>query len=498
MKLMVIGLDGATWKVIDPLLAEGRLPHLARLIQEGTRAKLRSFQYMLSPILWTDIATGKLPEKHGVTRYFHTANNVRTKRLWDIVGGQDKTVALWSWPVTWPPRPVNGFVVPSLFARSPDTYPADLRFVKEMETGMDKGWPARVQIITRALRHGLRPATAARIAHYYIAEKLGKYEWRDRHMQQRLLKLDIHLDLYTRLVQEYRPYLATFYLNVTDAFGHVFWRYYEPRLFPEVKPEDVAKYGGAIPLAYEKADQAVGRLCALADEDTLIVVMSDHGFQAELEDGPKFQSRVLADHLIKALDMRVPYVNYRHWVVFEVSGSRPDVIEKLSQLRVKELDRPLLRVDEDADGRITVHLYIQGGIYEQMTMADLEGLHVVWPGGERPFLYFIDPHYNRRQSGVHHLDGMGIFHGPGVQPGGKVEGTIVDMVPTVLALLGMPVARDMDGRVLVDMITPAHLAKVPLTHIDTYDTDLVLSEELDEEEIPQDLEERLRALGYIG
>lgn len=500
MRLLIIGLDGATWKVMDPLLDQGRLPNTARLLKSGTRAVLRAFEPILSPVLWTSMATAKMPAKHGVTRYFHTANKVRTKRLWDLLERPDRPIGLWSWPVTWPPRPVNGFMIPSLFARADDTYPADLRFIKELETGLDTGRGRQVQLMGKAMRHGLRPATAARIANYVINQKLGRYNAVDRHIQQRLLKLEIHLDLYTWLVQRYRPFFTSFYLNQTDAFGHAYWRYYEPDLFPDVEAKDVDKYGHVVPMAYEKADRAVGRILRLTDEDTLVVVVSDHGFQAELKKSDRFHSRVLGGNLLRALNLDdVLYVNYRRYVILELPERRPDIAQKLRQLRVRELDQPLLRVEEDPDGRITVNLSVRSSNYQDMTTQDLKSLHVVWPGEERPFLEFIEPHYNQRQSGAHHLEGIAIFSGPGVQRGGHVEdGTILDVVPTVLALLGMPVGRDMDGKVLQGAVSPGYLERTPISYIDTYDTDLERGKAVAEEEpLSQEVRDRLRALGYI-
>lgn len=498
MKVFIIGIDGATWNIIDPLLEQGRLPNLARLIQGGTRVLLRSIEPLLTPILWTDIATGKLPEKHGFTRYFHTDNNIRTKRLWDILVRPDRPVGLWGWPVTWPPRPINGFIIPSLFARTDDTYPADLQFIKEFEKGMDTGWQKRSRLISQAMKHGLRPATVAKIGNYAVNSKLGKYNSKDQYIQPRLLKLDIHLDIYSFLVKKYRPYFTTFYFNTVDAFSHRFWRYFEPHLFPDVKAEDVQKYGSTIPQIYEKADQVVGRLLELTDKDTLVVAVSDHGFQAEMDELKGFYARVLGDKLLKLLGLEheVQYVNYRKFVVLELAGKRPDIVEKLNQLQVKELQQPLLAVEEDVDGRVTIKLYETRG-YKNNTREELSQLHIVWPGHEIPFLELIEPTYNRLQSGSHHIDGFGLFYGPGVKAGGCTSGSIIDVTPTILALLGMPVGHDMDGQILTEAIETEFLAQMPLTYIDTYDKDFEFLEEAGEAPESPELLNRLRALGYI-
>jgi predicted AlkP superfamily phosphohydrolase/phosphomutase len=125
--------------------------------------------------------------------------------------------------------------------------------------------------------------------------------------------LAIHLDIYEYLVKKYKPYFTSFYLNQIDAFGHLFWRYYEPELFPGVSPEHVRKYGDVVPYSYEIADRALGRLLELTNDDTLVVVLSDHGFQPEVSEGDtEVMARVLGNKLLEALELsdEATYVNY--------------------------------------------------------------------------------------------------------------------------------------------------------------------------------------------
>jgi arylsulfatase A-like enzyme len=85
-----------------------------------------------------------------------------------------------------------------------------------------------------------------------------------------------------------------------------------------------------------------------------------------------------------------------------------------------------------------------------------------------------------------------------VQPGGYVvQSSVLDVTPTLLALLGMPIGRDMDGRVLTEAIVPGFLEKRPLTYIDTYDTELELSKVEDDEPVSEEVMARLRDLGYV-
>jgi len=504
MRLLIIGLDGATWKVIDPLIEDGRLPNLAHLIENGVRCVSTAIEPALSPIMWTSLASGKRPEKHGVTHFFDTANNVRCRRLWDILEQPSRPIGIFAWPVTWPPRPANGFIIPSLFARTNTTFPESLRFVKDMENGLDKKWGERLRLISTAMHHGLRPATVVRMANQVASQKLGRYNDLERFIRQRILKLDIHLDIYEFLVKKYRPYFTSFYMNQTDAFSHRFWRYYEPHLFPDVTEAEVKRYGDVIPRTYEMADRAVGRLLKLTDKDTLVVVVSDHGFEAAntTTEGGKFCGRILGNKLLEVLNLthQASYVNHRDWIIVKLSkeanNRRTEILNLLDKFRVRELNAPLLHVTEDHTGEIAIKIHDRTHLYGDDV--DLNTLHVDYMGESRPFLDFVQPDYDKRVSGVHHPDGIAIFYGPGVQAGRYVtQASVLDITPTVLALLGMPIGRDMDGRVLTEAIDPEFLNKAPLTYIDTYDTDLEFSEVDDDEPTREELMSRLRALGYV-
>jgi predicted AlkP superfamily phosphohydrolase/phosphomutase len=342
------------------------------------------------------------------------------------------------------------------------------------------------------------------MAKYVVGQRLGIYDKLARFAGQRFLKLHIHLDIYEHLVRTYKPFFTSFYMNHTDAFAHRFWRYFEPERFPDVTDAEVKQYGDMIPHTYEIADQAVGRLLRLADKDTLVTIVSDHGFEATsaVGDKSKFKGRVRGKELLQLLDLseHASYVNHRSWIIVKLSqssnGRRAEILDHMRQVRVRELEAPLLNVSENHTGEIAIKVY--NGIHLYSNRNDLDTLHVDYMGHTCPFLDLVRPEYDTRTSGVHHPDGIALFAGPGVRAGGTIqESSVLDVVPTLLALLGMPVGRDMDGRVLTEAIDPTHLQETPLNYVDTYDTGLELGKAEEDEPMSEEVLKRLRDLGYI-
>ncbi|MFC1658877.1 alkaline phosphatase family protein, partial [Candidatus Omnitrophota bacterium] len=113
LKVILIGLDGATWDVILPLVEQGKMLNIERFIKEGCWADLQTIEPTVSPVIWTSIATGKSPDKHGILDYYvklpgtydtvlATSNIRKTKALWNILSEREKKVCVVGWMVTWP------------------------------------------------------------------------------------------------------------------------------------------------------------------------------------------------------------------------------------------------------------------------------------------------------------------------------------------------------------------------------------------------------------
>ena len=300
VKVLIVGLDGATFDVANPLLKAGRMPALRGLIERGVRSRLVSEEPLKSPAIWTTIATGRPREEHGVEDFISPARGTpeepaltasidrRTLALWDLAGHFGLYSDVIGWWVTWPAEPLLGRMVSDRVAHSrwaswaeaeQDallTYPPELYdelrdlIVDPLRPPMDE--LAALAEFTPAELEALRNATKPIPYHGPSVLKFGFCEQRT------------YERIALRLLGQRQPDLALVFMIAIDPVSHTFWHYFEPGEFEAgVDPEDVRRLGPLIPALYEHADASLARLLELVDDDTVVIVISDHGFGASGE-----------------------------------------------------------------------------------------------------------------------------------------------------------------------------------------------------------------------
>ncbi len=121
MKVFVLGLDGATWDVLGPLVRAGGLPNLARIMDQGATGTLRSVFPPLSPVAWTGVMTGKNSGKHGIFEFLeyghdpfkgrvNSSRAIQSELVWEIAGRHGKATVAGGVPMSYPPRTRRGFI----------------------------------------------------------------------------------------------------------------------------------------------------------------------------------------------------------------------------------------------------------------------------------------------------------------------------------------------------------------------------------------------------
>jgi predicted AlkP superfamily phosphohydrolase/phosphomutase len=368
-RLLVVALDGATWTWMTPLIDQGRLPVLGKLLARGSWASLETLEPTVSPAIWTTIATGTLPERHGIFgfdgvpgRTMETLPNAgmrRVKAWWEMLDAAALTSGTIGWWASWPTDPlrpgsymvsdrvtytrmeaaIERSTLDALDTQPPDLL-ADVRGLVERPNEIDRGEAKRFlhltdQEVDRFLLS----------ANYTMGRYLPEFKYA---YQSDRSSWKIALELIAQ-----RPVdLAAVYFSGIDTVSHLYWHF----SFPEsqvgrgVAKKKIDRFGDVIPLYYELMDRYIGDLLDVAGEGVTVMVISDHGFGA--------------------------------------TGKLP------------------------------------------------------WSGG----------HGKLTRGAPIAPPGVLILSGPGIAGGGAElsRASVIDITPTLLALLGLPVAEDMPGRPLVE------------------------------------------------
>jgi len=292
--VVVVGMDGLDWQVILPMLAEGRLPNMAGLMERGTYGYLESRRPTFSPILWTSIATGKGHRKHGIHQFARRTPDGRitlynsadrtTKAVWNILSDYGKRVSCVGWWMTYPVEEINGVMV----AQTNTLDQLDMRAGKNVWKGtLLRGVPGQVYPVERqnAMMAILvqvnmdLPALVRQIFEEfrYPMSLLGRRMWNNC---QWAFRADAtYLRIATTLARERPlPDVTLLYFGGPDVVGHRFWRYREPDLYRH-RPTDqqIANFGHMIEQYYAYIDQALGQVLGACGPDVRFFVVSDHG-----------------------------------------------------------------------------------------------------------------------------------------------------------------------------------------------------------------------------
>jgi predicted AlkP superfamily phosphohydrolase/phosphomutase len=264
-RILIFGLDGATFRVARPLALAGRMPTLARLLERGAWGEHTSTPEINSPNAWSTFITGKNAGKHGIYGFFETApgsydlrfvnGSFRAgKSLWRIATEHGRSVGIVNVPMTYPAEEVNGFIIAGPDAPSQDApgfcSPPDLL----REVVKAKG-PYVIEAGASSLVRQGRPAEALRALEESIRARTEAACWLVRHHPTDL-------------------FMMTF--TEADRVQHHFWKYVNPE-HPASRTPEAQVFGQAIDRIYEQLDGAVAAILDAAGGDPTVIVVSDHG-----------------------------------------------------------------------------------------------------------------------------------------------------------------------------------------------------------------------------
>ena len=443
VKWLVLGLDGATETVSGPLMDAGELPSLA-WIRDGAHATLASTVPMFSPILWTTISTGRPPGEHGIQGFRVNAREVQHPRFWDFAEAAGHRVGTWKWLVTYPPRQVNGFQVPAWLAVAPQTHPSELSFVKELELS-NRTDRVRVETERSLVRlavdgvfHGFRLGTLLEA----IAAKSTR-DPRERRIRGERVRLWMDRDAFLYALWKHDVDLATFSIYSIDALSHRFWQFHEPTAFEEPPTDaDVGRFRNVVTDAYRDVDKVVGELLAAVGEGTVVVALSDHGFQALQSEGrSQIHPRTarLEERLVQAVGtVDLTRLGGRMWLV-PGDGQEAAARAFFAELLDGSGD-PVFRVESLGQERAGL------GLVLAKPEVDLDRLENDTVGGEPLSDYVrVKPDF----TGEHHPDAIFWARGPGLPTGPLGTVSLLDVAPTLLSLMDIAPDPELPGRAVL-------------------------------------------------
>jgi hypothetical protein len=461
-KVLLVELNEITWTLVDPLIEQGRLPAFARLKHEGTWAAPLSVDLppQLDPwITWTTVYTGRPQSDHNVFFLQQPPDTIRAKRIWELCDEQGLTVGVYGSLCSWPPRSVRGFYVPDTFAPDTQTHPASLRPIQELNLTYTRSirLPAdqdgvlfKAKLGARLVSLGLRPRTMARVARQLARERVEPHaRWRRVALQPA-----VNFDFFRRLYRRHRPDFATFHSNHVAHYMHTYWKAMQPELFPQpATDEEVRHYGGAIRHGYETADALLGSVMRLLDRDTVLVVASSMGQQpyvSKLRRGKSIAQLRSLDRLLDILGVQgraraLSTMSDQFNIYPDTGQTLQAVSRRLAAAYIDTPERPMFNL-QTLDNSLTVTLRHYDEVYEDSRC------HFPHRGTDGAYR-FEDLVYSTGlvKSGFHHPQGVLLVYGPGIRRGGHIPAcNNLDLAPTLLTLLGLPVPTEMTGRVLLE------------------------------------------------
>lgn len=405
-RVYLIGLDGASWNLMEQPLREGKLPNFKKLMESGSYGPLKSFVPTKSPVLWTSIATGKTQLKHGIGNFTAEKDGKMipvsggqriTKAFWNIVSDYGLSTGVVNWWVTWPPEKVNGYMVSDRWRNVSAKKIQDmvLTYPPQIVDELPKVGMTKEKFLEDCAKFGLPAAEHPAAESKNVDELFTNYKtyWsQDKSVREAC----------RRMTEKHPVDVFGVVFRIIDVSSHLYWTYLDQDLVDKMRAkqlagtmtdEDIKQIDAAfvkvISPVYIYADHILGEFMKNRDPNSTIIICSDHGFKFE-------------------------------------------------------------------EGRYG--------------------------------------HSNMKSP----PDGVIILNGPTFKKNYRIEGaTLLDITPTLLYLEGIPIGRDMDGRVLFNAFYPQYVKQYPPTVVASHDKGEHQKGQPASSEMDQQILEDLRSLGYI-
>ena len=444
-RVMVLGIDGGTWSEIVPMIEAGELPTLARLYNSGIHGVLRSRPPALSPVVWSTIFTGKLPAEHGVVDWKTSQSRHRkVKALWEMTSEQGLATDVFNVPSTYPPIPIAGVMI-SGFPLGGATLGGNTGVVSTSAGFTDKVMTPYVQFAAPQIRAAIAGLAVGDWTPWFEVKLRNRPTWRAAMRVKRL-----GADKY---------YLSPIYR--TDG-----------QFVISDPPDTLARLGPVLEARPYVPEGPGWSKHAEPDTPDYLFEHLVHVARIQTDAVAAFASEDW--RLFVYVDTLVDRTSHPYWAYSHPEGYDGLSLEKAARYAnvvkdsYREVDRQLAEVLDSVKGDDT---YVMLASDHGFTTSADKKLYI----------------------GTHHLDGIYLVAGPGIEKLAAEKANIEDITPTALYLLGLPVGDDMAGKVIpeVKQALNRRVASIP-----TYEADVATVRGSDK---PVDKEtwDQLKGLGYV-
>lgn len=532
-KTVLVGLDGATFTLLDPFMQQGVMPFLKSFVERGVRAELRSVTPPLTPPAWTTVLTGRSPGHHGIFDFFQadgpgstsirlaTSGDIRVEHVAEMVNRDGLRASVLNFPVHFPPLPVDGAVIAGWMPWRQlrlGCHPADLydRLKKlpgfnPRELAMDMALEAR--------------ATEGCDEEEYV-------EWAGLHTRRE----ERWLEVLNYLMENDPAELTAILLDGPDKVQHLCWRFLDPALWPAQPTAEEVRIRDASLAYYRRLDALLAGLVEKAGPDATVVMVSDHGFgasseifhvnswleragylawsqdvAAELREGDTLGMGHLSRHS-RWLDWErttayasTPTSNGIHIVRAEQHDGRGVPAAEYDRFRTDLVEALLSYVDEDGGPPVVSAVATREEAFDGPAGQLAPDLTLTLRDGGLVSILPATPILSQRLQpvGAHRPLGVFMAAGPGIRQGAAIEElSLLDVTPILLHSLGLTLGDDLEGRVPAVLYEPDLLASRPVKIASRSREDRAGQPEaarqvIYDEEAEAVVMARLRELGYI-
>jgi len=547
-RTLIIGLDGATFDIIKPMVQAGRLPTFANLMSQGAQGPLKAWPNLNSAAAWSSIVTGYNPGMHGVhdfgsappqrgyTWHPMTALDRKKDPFWRLLSAKGKKVNIINVPISYPADPINGFMLAGMDTPGLSSH----------------GFAHPPELQDELSRQGID----------YIIDVPNLGDLSRKHPDRLPFEVRKMVEARSRTVlylmkKPWDAFMAVFV--ALDRVQHYYW--------PKGEFSLGKREWAPIRETYQLIDSFLGEVLTQVDQDTTLLLVSDHGFGSILG-ANRLLNRLFAKlgllyfrqgqnplqgRLLKALLLYGRrYIPYRlqyplsrtfrklhiqavsesmfagiDWsrtqafasphggrVFINLKGRQPEgTVSPEDYHPLREKIRGILQnlIDPTTGIHVIKGVHLREDIFHGPYSDPAGDLMIEWnieaigsalssptPDYQTSVSLSKDLRFFQGWTGAHRPFGIFIAYGPQIKKG-KIISTAnqYDITPTLLYLQDHPIPNDMDGKVLTDIFTEDYLNRHPVQHSEPPDIQWkASSDELDAEE-NRKIEERLRGLGYI-